>query len=62
MKLWKNTAADLDAECTVIVFAESEEMPAIKGAWVECSRLELESFACISSLFVQAGVRYYGFL
>lgn len=61
-KLWKNNAADLDAESTVIVFAESEQKPAINGDWVECSRAELESFACISQLFIQGGVRYYGFL
>jgi hypothetical protein len=62
MKTFKNTAADLDSEATVILFAESETVPSIRGTWVECTREELETTACVSSLFVQAGVRYYGFL
>lgn len=62
MKTFKNTAADLDAECTVIIFAEADQAPASRGTWVECSKEELKSFGGVSQLFMQAGVRYYGFL
>ena len=62
MKVFKNTAADLDAECTVIIFAEAAQAPTASGSWVECAKEELKSFGGISQLFMQAGVRYYGFV
>lgn len=62
MKTFKNTAVDLDAECTVIIFAEAEKAPISRGTWIECSREELKSFGGVSKLFMQDGVRYYGFL
>lgn len=62
MKTFRNTTADLDAECTVIIFAESEQAPTSNGSWVECAKEELKSFSGISQLFMQAGVRYYGFV
>lgn len=61
MKIWKNTAVLKNLEITSIRFAQSETMPVQYGNWVESSFDELQNTGC-ASLFIQAGVRYFGYL
>ncbi len=58
MKTFKNTKANLDNDCTVLVFAQAEERNALLGEnWIETD----EEIA-FPSLYVQAGVRFFGVL
>jgi hypothetical protein len=59
MKAYKNTAADLDADCTVVLFAVAEQAPSAN--YVECDSSELKNSRA-TQLWLKAGVRYYGFL
>jgi len=58
MKTFKNTNANLDSECTVVVYAQAEERNALLGDnWVET-----DEQVTYESLYVQAGVRFFGIL
>ena len=59
MKTFKNTKADLNADATVLVYAQAEERNALLGDnWVETD----ETVVGYASLYVQAGVRFFGIL
>jgi hypothetical protein len=62
MKTFKNTSADTESESTVILFAVAEYTPTSYGVWVECSDEDLEESSAMGQLFIEAGVRYYGYL
>ena len=58
MKTFKNTKADLNADATVAVYAQTEERNALLGDnWVETNEE-----VTYESLYVQAGVRFFGIL
>ena len=58
MKTFKNTKADLNADETVAVYAQAKERNALLGDnWVETSEE-----VTYESLYVQAGVRFFGIL
>jgi hypothetical protein len=58
MKTFKNTLANLDADCTVKVYAQAEERNALLGDnWVEC-----DDEITYRQLYIQAGVRFFGVL
>ena len=58
MKTFKNINANLDSDCAVAVYAQAEERNALLGDnWVETD--EVITF---ESLYVQAGVRFFGIL
>ena len=58
MKTFKNTNANLDSDCTVAVYAQAEERNALLGDnWVET-----DEQVTFESLYVQAGVRFFGIL
>lgn len=58
MKTFKNIKANLDSDYTVAVYAQAEERNALLGDnWVETN----ESVV-YDSLYVQAGVRFFGIL
>lgn len=58
MKTFKNINANLDSDYTVAVYAQAEERNALLGDnWVETN----ESVV-YDSLYVQAGVRFFGIL
>ena len=46
-------------EYTNIVFCQSEEAP--NENWIECKESEIEERGC-SQLYMQAGIRYFGYL
>lgn len=56
MATYKNANFDENAECTVIKFAQGGKPE--KGEWVECSGSEIDC----PSLYVQAGIRYFGYV
>lgn len=58
MKTFKNINADLEADCTVAIYAQAEERNALLGDnWVET-----DEEVTYKSLYVQAGVRFFGIL
>ena len=58
MKTFKNIKADLNADATVAVYAQAEERNALLGGnWIETSEE-----VTYESLYVQAGVRFFGIL
>jgi hypothetical protein len=59
MKTFKNTTADLDSDCTVVLFAVAEQAPS--DNYIECDNSELKNSRA-TQLWLQAGVRYYGFM
>lgn len=60
MKTFKNTSYKTrDYECTNVVYCQAESMP--DGTWVECPAADLEKSTCIP-LWIEAGVRYFGYL
>lgn len=59
MKTFKNTKADTSQDCTVLVHAQAEERnELLSDHWVECD----ESEVIHKTLYVQAGVRFFGVL
>ena len=59
VKTFKNVKFTRTDECTNIVFCQSESAPA--DHWEECKESEIKGRNC-SQLYVQDGVRYYGYL
>lgn len=58
MKTFKNINANLDSDYTVAVYAQAEERNALLGDnWVETNEPVV-----YDSLYVQAGVRFFGIL
>ena len=58
MKTFKNINANLDSEYTVAIYAQAEERNALLGDnWVET-----DETVTYESLYVQAGVRFFGIL
>jgi len=61
MKTFKNTAANLDSDSTVILFAQCDSIEQLSAVYAEADESELAQSRA-SHLFTQAGVRYFGFL
>lgn len=61
MKSFKraNIAEIEQQPCTQILFCQANEKPL--GDWIECDPSEIKAKGC-QSLYVQAGVRYFGYL
>lgn len=56
MKTFKNTAANLDGDCTVLVYAQAEERNVLLGDhWVETDE-EIN----YEYIYLRAGVRFFG--
>lgn len=59
MKTYKNPHfTKRDFETTNVVFAQTDGQPP-KG-WVECDESEIAHLRC-SQLYMQAGIRYFGY-
>ena len=56
---FKNKKFIQNDDCTNIVFCKSETAP--DNNWIQCKESEIEEIRC-SQLYIQAGVRYYGYL
>ena len=59
MKTFKNSDFIKNEDCTNIVFCQSEKSPSDK--WVECEESDIKEMNC-NQLYIQAGVRYFGYL
>lgn len=65
MKTFKNTKADLNAEATVILFAQAEVRPTtLKSNFIECKESEIEGEHLYTEYFKENDkfymVRFYG--
>lgn len=60
MKTFKNkNFKKRNYDCTNVVFCQTENTP--DANWIECEEIDIELLGCYS-LYIQDGVRYFGYL